>query len=161
RTVQEKASQSLGSRVQFRDYALSWSGISPAVELSNIAISGAAPYQSPALLTADSLRIGVTVSSLLHRSWYVNDIAVAHPVVLIFTDHAGQPNLPHSGTKSSSQSNFDIFQLGVRNASIRNGEIYYNNRKSDLDADVHDLGVQIGFAAIQQKYSGTISYRDG
>src|SRR5262249_41475920 len=29
------------------------------------------------------------------------------------------------------------------------------------DADMHNLAVQVGFAAIQQKYSGTVSYRDG
>src|SRR5205085_548502 len=41
------------------------------------------------------------------------------------------------------------------------GEVYYNNRKSALDADLHDLQFQSSFNTGQRSYSGNLSYRDG
>ncbi len=161
RTVQAKAGIALGSDVRLRDYGLRWSGINPTLELYDVSISGAPPYADSSLLRADSLRVGVTISSLWHRSWYVNDIQIQRPVIHVLAYRDGQTNLPHPPSGKSSSGNFDIFQLGVRHLALQQGEIYYNNQKSDLAADLHDLAVQIGFAVSEKKYSGTLSYRDG
>jgi len=161
RTVQAKASTALGTNVRLRDYSLRWSGISPTVELSDVSINGTPPYGNSSLLRADSLRVGVTISSMWHRSWYVNDIQIQRPIVHVLADSNGQTNLPHPSSSKSSSGNFDIFQLGVRHLSLQQGEIYYNNAKSNLAADLHDLALQIGFSVAEQKYSGTLSYRDG
>jgi translocation and assembly module TamB len=162
RTVQSKASQALGSAVRVRDYSLQWSGISPTVELYGIVVEGAPPNTTPPLLQADSLRVGVTISSLLHRTWYVNDIEINRPVVRVIADRNGQTNLPHPPpSKSGSKSTFDIFQIGVRHLLLQQGELYHNDQKSALSADLHDLALQMGFATAEKKYSGTLSYRDG
>jgi translocation and assembly module TamB len=162
RTVQAKASAALGSHVGFRDYSLRWSGISPTLEFYDISVDGASPYANPSLLRADSLRIGITVSSLLHRSWYVNELEIHRPIVHVFADRNGQTNMPHPASSNSSSGNsFDIFKLGVRHLALQQGEVYYNNQKTDLAADLHDLAVQVGFSVPEQKYSGTLSYRDG
>jgi translocation and assembly module TamB len=161
RTAQAKATAALGNEVRFRDYSLKWHGISPTLELYDISISGAPPYTDSSLLRADSLRVGVTISSLWHRNWYVNDGEIQRPIVRVFADRSGQTNLPRPSSSKSSSGNFDIFQLGVRHLSLQQGEIYYNDEKSNLAADLHDLAVQIGFAIQKRKYSGTLSYRDG
>ena len=54
-----------------------------------------------------------------------------------------------------------MFDLGIRHLLLERGEIYYNNRKSELSADVHDLALQSSFALLTKSYSGTLSYRDG
>jgi translocation and assembly module TamB len=162
RSAQIKATSALGTNVRFRDYSLKWSGISPTLELYDISVSGAPPFSASPLLRADALRVGVTISSLLHRSWYVNDVEIQRPVVRIFADRNGQTNLPRpSSNQPSSGGSFDIFQLGVRHLALQQGEIYYNDEKSDLTADLHDLAVMIGFSPPETKYSGTLSYRDG
>jgi translocation and assembly module TamB len=161
RTAQAKATTALGNEVRFRDYSLQWYGISPTLELYDISISGAPPYADSSLLRADSLRVGVTISSLWHRNWYVNEVEIQRPMVRVFADRNGQTNLPHPSGSKSSSGNFDIFQLGVRHLSLQQGEIYYNDEKSNLAADLHDLAVQIGFTVPARKYSGTLSYRDG
>jgi translocation and assembly module TamB len=162
RTAQTKATQALGSKVQFKDFAFGWSGFGPNVALYNLVVDGAAPYLDPPLLTADSLSVQVTISSAWHRSWYVNDLQIKHPVVHIFADNQGNSNLPHPpNQKPRSGGGVDVFALGVRRLLLGQGEVYYNDQKGNLTADLHELEFQLGFALLQKQYSGTISYRDG
>ena len=138
RTVQQKASEALGSKAEMRDFAVHWSSISPTVDLYGVVIHGAAPYSDPPLLETDALHLGLTVTSLLHKAWYVSDVRIEHPVARIFTDRDGHTNLPQAKQeKPRSQSSISVFDLGIRHLLLERGEIYYNNRKSVLSADVH------------------------
>ncbi|MBV8207396.1 MAG: translocation/assembly module TamB domain-containing protein [Acidobacteria bacterium] len=161
RTAEQKAATALGTAVTARDFSLTFSGISPTLDLYNASIAGAPPYPSPPLLTVERLRVGITISSLLHRSWYVNDIAIDRPVVRVLEDGNGRDNLPQMASSSNQQSNTNVFDLGIRHATLSNGEAWYNNRKAQLDADLHDLTFRSEFDARQKKYAGTLSYRDG
>lgn len=159
-TIQAKATQSLGNKVQLRDFTLSWSGLSPSVTLYDIVVYGTAPYSTPPLLQADLASAQVTVTSIWRRAWYLNAIRIERPVVHIFADNQGRTNLPVS-SHPKSQSKVDIFELGVRHFLLERGEAYYNNEKSDLSADLHDLTLRVGFTELEKKYSGTLSYRNG
>lgn len=160
RTIQAKATQSLGSQVQLRDFTLSWSGISPSVTLYALVVYGAPPYATPPLLQAALVTAQVTITSIWHRSWYMNEIRIERPVVHIFADNQGRTNLPVS-PNPKSQSKIDIFQLGIRHFLLDEGEAYYNSEKSGLSADLHDLALRVGFTESERKYSGTLSYRNG
>ena len=159
--AQQKATTALGSQVQARDFKLSWSGISPSLDLYDVVIHGAAPYANPPILTVDHIHVGVKVTSLLHRTWYLDDATVDHPVVRVFEDKSGTNNIPAPKSNSGSQSNTSVFDLGVRHALLERGELYYNNRKSLLDADLHQLTFRSTFDQSQKMYAGTLSYRDG
>ncbi len=160
RTAEQKAAAALGTQVQAKDFALRFHGISPALDLYDVVINGAQPYPTPPLFTVDHLHLGLTITSLLHKMWYVDSVQVEHPVVRVFVDQHGTDNLPQ--TKSNKQqSNTSIFDLGVRHAVINHGEVYYNNKKSVMDADLHDLEFQSGFDPSQKRYSGSLSYKDG
>lgn len=158
--VEQRVSASLGSQVKTRNFRLAFSGISPAVDLYDVVVAGASPYPTPPLLTVDHMFASVQITSLLRQTWYLKDIRVDHPVVRVFVDRHGTDNLPQTKS-SSSQSNTNIFDLGVRHAVLNNGEVYYNNRKSVLNADLHDLSFQAAFDPAQQSYSGSLGYRDG
>ena len=159
RTAEQKASTTLGVRVQARDFALHWSGISPAVDLYNVVVYGAAPYLTPPLLEVDHIRLGVRVVSLLRRTWYLSDVRIDYPVARVFVDARGRNNLPQA--TSSSQKHTSVFELAVRHVLLERGEVYYNDRKSALDADLHQLTFQSAFDTSRQRYSGNLSYRDG
>ena len=161
-TAQQRASEAFGSQVQMKDFAIHWSGINPMVDLYGVVVHGAVPYPDPPLLQADALHLGVTISSLLHKAWYVNDVRIEHPVVRIFADNNGQTNLPPSKQQQPGpQSRTSVFDLGVRHFLLERGEVYYNDRKSDLNADLHELTFRSGFALLTSSYSGVFSYRDG
>jgi len=156
-TAERQASTALGVRVEARDYTLHWSGISPAVDLYNVVVSGAAPYSTPPLLEADHIRLAVGVVSVLRSKWYLGEVRIDRPVAHVIVDARSRDNLP----RSSSQGHTDVFELGVRHVLIDRGEVYYNNRKTPLDADLHQLTFQSAFNASTRSYSGTLNYRDG
>jgi len=161
RTAQQRAGEAFGSQVQMKDFAIHWSGISPRVDLYGVVVHGAVPYPDPPLLQADALHLGVTITSLLHKAWYVNDVRIEHPVVRIFADNSGHTNLPSKQQQPGPQSRTSVFDLGVRHFLLERGEVYYNDRKSDLNADLHELTFRSGFALLTSSYSGVLSYRDG
>jgi translocation and assembly module TamB len=162
RTAQQKASDAFGGPVQVREFAFHWSDMSPTVDLYGVVVHGAPPYPDPPLLEADALHVGVTITSLLHKAWYVNDIRMEHPVARVFADRDGHTNLPPTKAEEpGQQSRTSVFDFGIRHLLLERGEIYYNNRKSELSADVRDLFLQSAFELMQKRYFGTLSYRDG
>ena len=44
RIAQQKATAALGSELRVRDFSLHWSGMSPAIDLYDVVVSGAPPY---------------------------------------------------------------------------------------------------------------------
>jgi len=161
KTVQQKITAQLGSQFQMKDYNLKWNGRDITLDVYNVVVQGAPPYPAPPLLTVDHLSGSAHVTSLLHKTWYLSDINIEHPVARVFVDAEGKNNLPTMQKSSNSQSNTNIFDLGIRHALLSNGEVYYNNKKSVLDADLHDLTFKSGFDTSKTEYSGTMSYANG
>lgn len=156
--VEQKASTALNARVQVRDFTLDLHNLT--VALNGVAIE-TQPGNAEPLLTADRLYTDLNVISLLRREWYVNDIDVQHPVVHIYVDKAGNNNLPKFQS-SGNKSNTNLFQLGIRHALLSNGEVYYNDQKQLLNADLRDLTFRSTYAnADGGRYSGEFSYRNG
>ncbi len=158
--AQQKATAALSTQVKVGNFALHFSGFSPTLDLYNVRVAGASPYPAPPLLQADHIGVGVHVTSLLRRQWYFNSLRVDHPVVRISVDQRGVDNLPKMKSKSGA-SHTSVFDLGVRHALLANGEIYYNNRKSVLSADLRDLQFESTFHTAQRSYAGTLSYDNG
>jgi translocation and assembly module TamB len=158
-TVQQKASESLGTQVQLQNFALHLSNLS--LDLYGLTVHGAAPYPDPPLLQVAHAEVGVRVVSVLHKKWYLDSFVINSPVVKVFTDAHGVTNIPTIKSSGSSSSNTSLFDLGIRHAVLDHGAVYYNNRQSVLSADLHDLDFRAGFNSLKQKYSGKLSYADG
>jgi translocation and assembly module TamB len=158
RTVEQKASEDLGVRVQIQNFVLNFSTLT--LDLFGVTIDGASPYSNPPLLQADHVETGVQIASILKRSWYLDSFRVNHPVIHVFVDAHGVSNIPT--LKSSGQSsNASVFDLGIRHAVIDRGELYLNDRPSDIAADLHDLEFRASFNNLLKKYSGSVAYSNG
>jgi uncharacterized protein involved in outer membrane biogenesis len=105
------------AKVSVRDFGLHFGGVSPVLDLYDIIISGAPPHASPALAEAQRLHVALTVTSLLHRSWYVDDVDLVQPVVRLQLDSGGGNNLPQPKS-NGGQNNTSVFDLGVRHVRI-------------------------------------------
>jgi translocation and assembly module TamB len=158
-TVDQKATQAIGTQVQLQNFALHWSHLS--LDLYGLTVAGAAPYANPPLLQVAHAEVGVRIVSILQRKWYLDSFVLDHPVVKIFSDAHGVTNIPAFKSSGSSSSNTSVFDLGVRHAVLDQGAVYYNNRQSILSADLHNVDFRAGFDPSQQKYSGKLSYSDG
>ena len=157
RIAHAKVTEALGTNFEMRDFAFHLSWATPTVDMYDVVVDGAAPYQTPPLLQVDHLAVGVQIVSLLQRNWYLNDIVIDHPVARVVVDENGNTNLP----KSNSDSSTSVFDLGIRHVMLGQGEVYYNDRKSVLEADLHDVEFQSSFDPAIKQYSGGLSYKNG
>ena len=159
RTVQARASESIGTQVQLQNFALHLSSLS--LDLYGLTVHGAGPYPNPPLLKVAHAQVGVRVVSVLDKKWYLDSFVVDQPVVKIFTDAHGVTNIPVIKSNGSSSSNTSLFDLGIRRAVLDRGVVYYNNHQSVLSADLQDVDFRASFSNLLQKYSGRLSYSNG
>jgi translocation and assembly module TamB len=160
RYAEQQASDTLGVRVQLQNFALNLAHLD--LDVYGLSIDGAAPYANPPLLQVDHVEVGVRVVSFLQRKWYLDTVRVDRPIVHLFVDANGNSNLPKLQSSGKGEgNNTDIFDLAIRQALVDRGEVYYNDRKSALAADMHDLDFQAAFNPQLQQYSGRIQYSNG
>jgi translocation and assembly module TamB len=157
RIARTKLSEAMEVDLRMSDFSVHLSGLSPSVDMYDVVVDGAAPYQTPPLLQVDHLSVGVQIVSLLSRKWYLKDIVADHPVAHVFVGPNGETNLP----KPNSSGQISVFDLGIRQVTLGQGEVYYNDRQSRLDADLHDFEFQSSFDPGPKRYSGGLSYKDG
>jgi translocation and assembly module TamB len=158
-TVEQKASESIGTKVQLQNFALNLSDLS--LDLYGLTVAGANPYPDPPLLQVARGEVGVRIVSVLHRKWYLDRLVIDQPVVKVFTDAHGVSNIPAMKSSGSSSSNTSLFDLGIRHAVLDRGAVYYNDRQSALSADLSNVDFRASFDSLLQKYSGKLSYTDG
>jgi translocation and assembly module TamB len=158
RTAEQQASESLNTRVEAQNFALHLSNL--GLDLYGVTVYGTGPGTNAPLLQVDHIGLGVRILSVVHRQWNLSNVTVDHPVVHLIVDQAGENNLPKPQSSSSSSTN--IFDLAVKHIVLGRGEIYYNDRKSNLEADLRELQFQSSYDATSGgRYFGTISYHDG
>ena len=157
--VENSVRESTGARLEVRDFNLRLSTLS--LDLYNVVVHGTEPDPSQPLMAVDHLQVGLTIDSLLNRKWHVRDIIVDHPVVRMAVNKAGENNLPKPEKKSTSSSNTNVFDLAIRELRLNNGEIYYNDQKTPLQADLHNFAVSANYDPAQKKYSGALGYNAG
>ncbi len=155
--VEQSVKDSTGAQMQVKDFSLHLSTLT--LDIYGIVVHGTEPAGSPPLAQADHLGVGIAIDSLIGRKWHFRNIVLDHPVVQVAVNKAGENNLPKPKQQSSSSTN--LFDLGVRQAMLNRGEIYYNDQKSVLTAELHDLGLRVGFDPGQSRYQGHLSYDQG
>lgn len=156
--VERSVQESSGAKLEVRDFNLHLSTLT--LDIHGIIAHGTEPAGAEPLLQADHLTVGVTVDSVLGRKWHFRTIQLDHPVLHLAVNKAGENNLPKP-QKQSSGKKTNLFELGIRRLLVDRGEVYYNDRKTPLAADLHDLDFTAGYDPTQQRYLGHMSYDDG
>src|SRR6476660_6645156 len=156
--VEKSVQESTGARLEVRDFTLRMSNLS--LDIYNVVVHGTESDPRRPLAAVDHLQVGLTIDSLLNKKWHVRDIIVDHPVVRMAVNKDGENNLPKPEKKSTS-STTNVFDLAIRELRLNNGEIYYNDQKTPLEADLHNFAVSANFDPAQKKYSGDLGYNAG
>jgi len=130
------------------------------LDLYGLTIYGVGPGAAKPLLQVDHFGLGVRIISVLHREWNFDNVVINRPIVHLIVDSSGQNNLPNP--QSSTNSNKDVFDLKVGHILLDRGEVYYNDRKSALDANLQDLQFKSSYdGTAGGRYFGSLSYRNG
>jgi len=157
--IVEKASASTGGNVEIRSYDFRWSNLT--ADAYGLIIHGTEPAGQRPLLQVDKLTVRLKILSVLHQKISLREIRVEHPVAHLLIDKQGRTNIPQPTAPKQQSSSINVFDLAVGHALLNNGEIYYNDRESSLDADGYDLRTDVTFDYLATRYRGSLSYAGG
>src|SRR6202050_3392319 len=158
RRIIAQADQSIGGRTQIRAFDFNLSNLT--AHLYGIVIRGTERPDSPPLVQIDKLTVSLKIKSVFRRDISLSELLIEHPVMHVQVDRAGNSNIPQTPPQNSS-SHTSVFELAVGHVALNRGEIDYNDRKTPLDADLHNLKTDIGFESLATRYRGSISYDSG
>ena len=116
----------------------------------NVVVHGTEPDPSQPLMAVDHLQVGLTIDSLLNREMARARHHCGSPGCAHGREQSGENNLPKPEKKSTSSSNTNVFDLAIRELRLNNGEIYYNDQKTPLEADLHNFAVSANYDAAQE-----------
>src|SRR5215470_1417951 len=154
--IEKQASEATGAQVQIQNFAVHLSQL--AADAYGITIRNNTSARP--VVQADQLRVRLRIASLVHKKVNLSEIVLRHPVVNLEVTKDGTTNLL-TPPKSNSKTPTNPFDLGIRHVLLEHGEIYYNDRKTPLDADLHELQVEIKAQLVRKAYEGKLSYRNG
>ena len=156
--IEKRASEATGAEVRVQNFTLHVPRL--AADAYGITVRGKQPASAPPIVQADQLRIRLKIVSLLRKKVDLSEIILRHPVVNLQVRKDGTTNLP-TPAKSNKDGSSKLFDLGIRHVLLEHGEIYYNDVKTPLDAELHDLEVEIKGQLIGKGYDGKLFYRNG
>jgi translocation and assembly module TamB len=156
--IEKRATEATGAEVRVQNFTLHLSRLS--ADAYGITIRGKEQASAHSLVEADQLTIRLKIISLLRKKVDLNEIILRHPVVNLQVSKDGTTNLP-AIPKSNGNTSTNPFDLGIQHVLLEHGEIYYNDAKTPLDAEFHDLQFEVKAELTGKGYDGNISYRSG
>jgi translocation and assembly module TamB len=157
--IVQQAEESTGGKVEIRNFDFRLSGLS--ADLYGLTIHGTEPSDQKPLLQVDKLTVGLKILSVIHHKINLNQLLIEHPVAHLLVDKTGRNNIPQPNAPKQKSSQTNVFDLAVGHVLLGNGEIYYDDRQSSIDADVYDLRTEVNFDSLATRYAGSISYHKG
>ncbi len=158
--VIQKANEATGGRVEIRGFDFRLRNLTANVY--GLIIHGTEPDKEKPLLKIDHIFIDLKLVSLIHHKVDLIEIIVEHPVVRLISDKNGKSNIPQPDTpKDENKQPINLFDLGINHVLLSNGEVYYNQERNPLEADLHDLRAEVSYQLLRSQYTGAISYRNG
>ncbi|HKT88185.1 MAG TPA: hypothetical protein VJQ59_07105, partial [Candidatus Sulfotelmatobacter sp.] len=158
RKIADQAYRATGARTEIGGMKLDlWT---LTVHLYDITVHGTEPPMEPPLLHADRLTVRLKILSILHHQVALRELLLVAPLAHIEVSRNGKSNVPTPPSHAST-GHTDIFDLGIEHAQLINGEVFYNDRKITVAADLYDLGVEINAEGAAKHYAGSVSYKNG
>jgi translocation and assembly module TamB len=156
--LEQAASAALGTGVHVRGLDLRLSDLS--ADLTGITILGNEANAREPLVYVPHIGLNFKIVSVLRREWKLNSVTIDHPVVHIFSGNNGKTNIP--APQNSGTSRRSAFDLAVGHAVIQGGDVYYNDARRALSADLHDLQFQARYDGVAGgRYYGSLEYQQG
>ena len=163
REIIEQAAKNTGARIEIGSFAIHWDHL--GADIYGITLHGTESNGQPALFAADHVGVELKIISFLSRRVELREVVVDAPVLHMVVDREGHSNLPQAPgprKESSSSSRASLFDIGIRHVAITNGQIFYNDYRTPLSAELHDFQTRIASAGVfSGKYQGSLSYDQG
>lgn len=155
--IVQRAEVATGARVNIRRWDFRLRPLT--LELYGIVLHGSDPGSARPLLQIEKLAVGVKLGALLDRKLELSELLIEHPTANLIVSRGGESNLPTPPPET--KGNTTVWTLAVERTLLTNGEIFYNDKKSQLDANLYNLHSEIRFDPALTQYRGSISYQNG
>jgi translocation and assembly module TamB len=157
--IQKQVLARTGAKVEIGSIDLHWTRL--GLGLMHVVVAGNSEPATAPLLQAKRLEVAVEWLPLLRGKLHLRDLVLDEPVARLRIDSQGRSNLPVAPHPSTSNGPEEIFDLEIKNCAIHSGQVYYNDARIPLDADLHDLKFAAGYSVVKSRYTGTLSYDNG
>lgn len=147
-TIEERASEALGRKVQLGDLSLSI--LAGSLAVNNLSISDDPKFNSGPFLTAKKVKVGVELMPLIFSQQInVNEITIVNPQVVMLKDPSGKWNFSSIGSSSSASSSTakkpgapapseksgGMGPVSIKKLSLEDGQITLGNTNSKKRTD--------------------------
>lgn len=149
--------ESTGARVAARDFHLNFFPIK--LDLYGVVVHGSEPEFSQPLLYAEHAGVEVKWSSLRYRRWNLRALVLEHPVVRYAVSASGESNLPQP--ESTLRNTAHVFDVAIEKVQIRGGEVYWNDSRSPLEAEMQRMHFTADYDGAARHYRSTLRYGGG
>lgn len=109
------------------------------------------------LMRTQEVTVSPSIRSLWQRKLVLRDLVIQHPVLRIVLDHEGKAPQPLGTVEDTPGADLD---LSISHLVLNKGEINYQDRNIPLNADLHDLAIEVLFDSQAKRYKGSISYQN-
>jgi len=159
-TIEEKASQALGRKVELG--SLSFSLISGSLSAQSISIGDDPKFSASPFLTAKSLKVGVEIMPLIFsKTLNITGITIESPEVVLLHNPAGQWNystLGGAAAKSQqTQASTSPADLSVQKFSLKDGRIVVGSTANQKRSTYDHVGVVVSNFSMTSKFPVTVA----
>jgi AsmA protein len=161
-TIEQRASEALGRKVQVGNLSLSI--LSGSLEMDNLSVSDDPKFNSGPFLTAKEVRVGVELMPLIFSQQVnVTEITVVQPQVTMLKDPSGKWNFSSIGGNSASTpkqaapSSSGGTAVSIAKLSLENGQITLGNSNSQKRSVYTNLNVTASDVAMTNNFPVTFS----
>lgn len=154
--VERSASEFTGTDVAIRDFSLNLSSFE--VRLQGIVARGRGQRSAPPLLQIETLTADIKFDSVLRGQWHLQNLTIR---VVRVTMNAARGEKPPQSQTDAASGIAKVFDLAVRQCVIENGEVYFNNHRGSLEAELNDLQFKAELNRAPDRYVGAFSYSQG
>ncbi|MFL6353446.1 MAG: translocation/assembly module TamB domain-containing protein [Bryobacteraceae bacterium] len=144
-----------GGRVELGRFDYDWHTLTAG--FGNLAIHGTELRSGPPLFRAKSVRVGLTIISLLKRQMDIRSLTVEGPEICLLLRPDGTSNIPAPKLRRSGGIVQELLSLKVRHFALNQGTIQAEARRIPLTAHGEDLGVALSYDFARTRYDVTLS----
>jgi AsmA protein len=162
-TIEEKASQALGRKVELGNLSLSL--LSGSLTAENLSIGDDPKFSSSPFLTAKSLKVGVELMPLIFsKTLNVTGITIENPEVILLHNPAGQWNYStlggaaaKSAQKPAGSSSSSPADLSVQKFTLKDGRIVVGSTANQKRSTYDHVNVVASNFSMTSKFPVTVT----
>jgi AsmA protein len=162
-TIEEKATQALGRKVELGNLSLSL--LSGSLSAESVSIGDDPKFSTSPFLTAKSLKVGVEIMPLIFsKTLNVTGIAIESPEVILLHNPAGQWNYStlggaaaKSAEKPAATSSTSPADLSVQKFTLKDGRIIVGSTTSQKRTTYDHVNVVASNFSMTSKFPVTVT----